>query len=820
MREKPASHPAQLILFFASRGAFGGFLLLSSIYCLLVSVPFSYFGFIQHPLLAWLPGFVKFHGMVYCILLAAISITLIPDLACRERRKASGAFIAINGVVAVYLLATGALGKVQLDFMSYWWSVLFLFPLIWLAAVDLVSAGHLAWANRAGSRGLAQALLAGAILSIAFAGTSIGRVAFAGDLIAVNRILGDVGASLCFHLTIFAALGLMLSLMGLIERLAPRSGLFEFALSRALAWLLFAQMIRVMVLPTISLEGTRADIFAGAVSFAVVFAASALAAKWHTLVFADRRGRSGGYSGWNLVFAASIAVAAAYAIPIVLAPTDWDFVLQKMTVVATWMLVFQIVGRSGIGTRNRIGSAAISVVLVATGILFAHYAKNALYAAEPTATSQALDGYSGLDPSFRTAYEILSRPMNNRAYREFYKFLKQNTNIPDAAGVKPADVRLVSNLMPTAKAKPNIFFFVIDSLRQDYVSAYNPDVKFTPAIGKFAQDSVVFKKAFTRYGGTALAEPAIWVGAMQLHTQYIKPFAPMNNLQKLLETDGYHSYISVDPIVEMMLNPSASITKLDESTKSWGDLDFVSTLEDLEAKLAARTDRKPIFAYTQPQNVHTLTLERSKIKGGRKAVSEYELRRMDTAFGEFIDTLKQRGLYDNSIIILTADHGECYGEFGRYGHSDYLFPEIIHIPMIIHLPAEMRKGFVWDENQVAFNTDLTPSLYYLLGHRPTANNELFGRPIFTESLQEQSRYLHSRYLLVSSYAPVYAVLGGKAESLFIVDAVNSRNYYYDLARDPHGTENRVTAQSLDQNYAWIRREIDSINGLYHWNPAQ
>jgi membrane-anchored protein YejM (alkaline phosphatase superfamily) len=207
--------------------------------------------------------------------------------------------------------------------------------------------------------------------------------------------------------------------------------------------------------------------------------------------------------------------------------------------------------------------------------------------------------------------------------------------------------------------------------------------------------------------------------------------------------------------------------------------------------------------------VHTLNLERSKIKGGRKEVSISELRKMDAAFGEFIAFLRQRGLYDNSIIIVTADHGDSYGEFGRYGHSDFLFPEIIRIPLIIHLPPRMREQFVWDAQQVAFTT----------GHKPILNNELFGRPLFTQSLAEQEAYMRSEYLIVSSYAPVYAVLGGKGQSLFIVDAVNSRNYYYNLVEDPLGTRNNVSIQIQNENETVIRREVARINDFYHWHPA-
>jgi hypothetical protein len=449
------------------------------------------------------------------------------------------------------------------------------------------------------------------------------------------------------------------------------------------------------------------------------------------------------------------------------------------------------------------------------------YARLALYNPEPSRTMRhTLEDYCGADISLKTAYDILSHPIENKAQSQFYQFLRQNSNLGHDAVVAPVDIHLVSNLQPTLGIKPNIFFFVIDSLRQDYVSPYNPAVDYMPEIDRFARDSVVLKNAYTRYGGTALSEPAIWTGAMQLHKQYIEPFYPMNSLQKLLDVEGYHSFITVDPILKIMLRPSPSITELDQGT-FWEDLDFVATLRELETKIDARSDRKqPIFAYTQPQNVHTLHLQRSNVGGDQKAAVIFELRRIDAAFGAFLEFLRQRGLYDNSIVILTADHGDSYGEFGRYGHSNFLFPEIIRIPLVIHLPPRMREQFVYDPEAIAFASDITPSLYYLLGHRPVVNDELFGRPLFTETLQEQQAYLRPHYMIVSSYAPVYAILGGHSESLFIADAVNSKNYYYYLTDDPLGSRNDVTIRLENENEPLIRNGMERIDDFYNWHLPQ
>jgi len=806
---------ARAVSVLITRLALGCFLLLTSAYCLLVWVPFAYFGFIRNPLVSWLPLFVRWNGPIYAVLVVAVAATLLPDLGRQESRRAAIGFLALNGVAAIYLCAAGSLGKIEPDLKAYIWSMLSLFPLAWLATLDLSHPRHALSSGR-GRINLVQTTIAAILVSCGFAIAAALRGADGSTSFALRSL----AASLCFHLVIFTAVGVILTGLGWITSQTSRPTLIYRLSSSVFACFVLVQILRTMIFPTISLEGTLASIFAVVVSGILVLYSVASAHRVRASYSHDPLPGKPPIWLWSLAILALLAIS--YGIPALLARTDWDFVLQRSAVLLVWLFVLQAVRWSGVESKGKRSSVALFIVLVAGFLGFARYSRLALYNPNPAPQWQGvLDDFAGADISFKTAYDLLSRPLDNQAYREFYEFLRRNTNLDRNTQATPADVRLVANLQPTPEVKPNIFIFVIDSWRRDMSSAYDPAVDYTPEIGRFARESVVFKNAYTRYGGTALSEPAIWTGAMQLHKQYIEPFYPMNNMQKLLATDGYHSYISVDPIIRMMLKPSSSITELDTENQSWSDLDFIPTLKELETKIDERSDRsQPIFAYTQPQNVHTLTLARSKISGGRRVVSMFELRRIDAAFGEFLEFLRLHGLYENSIIILTADHGDSYGEYGRWGHSDFLFPEVIRIPLIVRLPPRMQQGVMWEANQPAFTTDITPSLYYLLGHRPIVNNELLGRPLFTQSLGEQAAYQRSHDLIVSSYAPVYAELSGNGESLFIADAVHSRSYFYNLKDDPAGTHNHVTIQRENDYEPLIRRDVAMIDEAYGWHPSE
>jgi arylsulfatase A-like enzyme len=187
---------------------------------------------------------------------------------------------------------------------------------------------------------------------------------------------------------------------------------------------------------------------------------------------------------------------------------------------------------------------------------------------------------------------------------------------------------------------------------------------------------------------------------------------------------------------------------------------------------------------------------------------------MDGCFGELIKHLKSRELFDNSIVILTSDHGDSLGEKGKWGHSYWMFPEILRVPLIIHLPARLQKYPAWNPKSIAFTTDITPTLYYLLGHRPITRNALFGRPLITLTETEQTEYLQKSYLVVSSYGPVYGILGGDGQSLFIADAVNEKNYFFNLADDPRGTRNRLTDAIRGENEKLIHDLVVSVNQFY------
>jgi hypothetical protein len=516
-------------------------------------------------------------------------------------------------------------------------------------------------------------------------------------------------------------------------------------------------------------------------------------------------------------------VAAAYWLAVATSVMDWNYLFQKLGAIVIWTVGFAWIYARVRAPSSRAGSTIVWGVPI---VAVAFFSVATLVPAAMTVMnlpagvhSSAIERYAAYDVSFRmvrdlTGFESTPRGSGMDA---FYALLRRQTNFPRTVTITSPDVELAPPLHAPPGRTPHVFFFAIDSLRPDYLSPYNPAVTFTPAIARFASESTVFRNAFTRYGATGLSEPALWTGTAVPHQQYPNEYWRMNSLQKLLQAGHYQAFVSKDHILQRLLAPWPELIELDRGLNA-RDYDFCRTLSELEGKIAARnrSDDRPLFAYSQPQNVHigAITREGATVPAGESYPGFYapyasRVRRLDACFGGFLDTLRREQLYDDSVIILTSDHGESMGEDGRWGHAYTMFPEVLKVPMVVHLPAWMREVST-DPNLMAFTADLTPTLYYLLGQRPVVNNPLFGRPLFTQRPEEVTPYLRSQYVAVSSYGPVYAVISDAGRSLYIADGVSNRDYSFDLTTGPGGTRRPVTDAAREAGVRAIRDMIGNL----------
>jgi arylsulfatase A-like enzyme len=96
------------------------------------------------------------------------------------------------------------------------------------------------------------------------------------------------------------------------------------------------------------------------------------------------------------------------------------------------------------------------------------------------------------------------------------------------------------------------------------------------------------------------------------------------------------------------------------------------------------------------------------------ALYDGEIRWVDRHVGELLDLLREAGTLDETLVILTSDHGESFGEHGHWEHSRVLYEDLLHVPFIMRLPAGRGAGTVV-EDAVAQPTDILPTALSVAG---------------------------------------------------------------------------------------------------------
>jgi len=103
-----------------------------------------------------------------------------------------------------------------------------------------------------------------------------------------------------------------------------------------------------------------------------------------------------------------------------------------------------------------------------------------------------------------------------------------------------------------------------------------------------------------------------------------------------------------------------------------------------------------------------------QIVGGERHASSYknrydaEIRQFDEAFGRLLAWLREHDLYEDTLILLTADHGESLGEHGIwFAHGENLHVEELHVPLIVRAPGGLRGA---RRSEPACHLDLLPTV--------------------------------------------------------------------------------------------------------------
>jgi hypothetical protein len=805
----------------------GTYLVLTSIYCLLAFLPYTYFALIKAPAYAWMPWFSHYHGILYWPALLGAAA------AGWGGRKKPTDFLLLGalGLGGTYLVARPFMPSLENNWLAYRWSLTALLPLILVAVWDLGRHWPAAEEERSDISLLeySTGIWVAAAVSGLYAAAGAVRSHFEKAPVQFDFAkLELTGWSLISHVLVAILVISLLNLIRLATRNARRPTSLRLALNGFVIALVIGTALNLFLARALSFEGWAAYLYATlfAVSITLLLGSMVLP----NVTTAQRSLADEGRRP-NLTLAAIAASLSllAVAMPTIIGGGDWNGVFESTFTVFFW-IVLSLCAYGLRPRRNDYSVVTLMAVLLLAGFGYKSLQATEIFWGRPLGATdddvaRAMETYAAHDPSFQLAHHILGNS-REAPCADLCRILRQHTNIRDAEA--KTEVKLVDRLLATPGERPNIFILVIDSMRPDYLGAYNPKVDFTPNLDAFARDGVALRNVFTQYAGTTLSEPAIWSGAMLLHAHYMQPFSKVNSLEKLANADGYQMMVSYDTVLSQILSPSDDLVKLDTDKPLWNRFEACSTLEQLASTLDARADKsRPVLFYAQPMNVHQFARNHMPgandpdwhLRPGFNDRVAHEVHQVDGCLGSFFAYLKARGLYDQSVIMVTSDHGDATGEFGRFSHSTSIFPEVIRVPLLVHLPAHLRAQLVYDDNRLTALTDITPSLYYMLGHKPIRSNPIFGRPLFAETREELDRGRRNELFLASDERAVYGLLADNGRFLYSTYDSPPQSFLFDLSRDPNAQHNLLTGP-LQQEYAQqVIEHLHAVADFYGYRPG-
>jgi hypothetical protein len=814
-------------LFVAARVGVVALALTTAFYALATDSSFVFDMFIRPQLSPAVTAFVQWHHALFAAVSAISAVSVLADLRRLTRSTfawwVGASYVAASAAAAYALLLAPYLPTLWNDGRGLAAALVALTPLVWLALFDCAVGAPAALGGGSSDRLSDQRQLlvasagAAAFVFVVHAAAGVPGVASrdgaasAAATLAVAAALDGTAA-----MAAYAVLNLSLTLAACARQ--PRRA--ECAIGTAAAAAVVAGFVDRIVLPSLAIPAGEALV--ASVAMGVAVSLSWMGCRLRAPRAAMRSGFEILVPGWaaRTSIAAAIAVAAAVSLAVrAVEPFDWNFLVQKTLVATEWALVFAAVFALARRCPDRAWTWRRFVwpIAASAGVLAAAVYGTAILAAwrgdARLAPATLLDRYAPADPAFRLVSEALVVQRGVDAGR--YQFLTRATELSAGAAARVPSVDFFGpDAAGQPSTRPDIFLFVIDSLRRDYLGTYNPAVTFTPNLDRFAAESFAFRNAFTRYGGTQLAIPSIWSGGPMLRRFTTDAFRRVNALEKLATADRYQIRIN-DFTVAPMLAPATAVTRLDPDVKSV-DTDLCHLVD---APNVPDAGSQPTLTFLAPMNVHILntrsgTLDPPGAYPGFFAPYASRLQRLDACFGRFVEDLRRQHRYDEAVIIVTSDHGDSLGERGMWGHQFGLFPEDVRIPLLIHVPERLRSALTTDLDRVTFSTDITPTLYALLGHAVVPPAPEWGTPLFVGANEPLLPRRRETFLLMSSYGATFGVLRRNGRLLYVSDLVNGREYAFNPTAGLIGTAVTVTDALEHAGQEAIRIAVDRVSAAY------
>ena len=392
-------------------------------------------------------------------------------------------------------------------------------------------------------------------------------------------------------------------------------------------------------------------------------------------------------------------------------------------------------------------------------------------------------------------------------------------------------------------SEPNVIICVLDAARADHIGCYGYPRDTTPNLDKLAGDSVVFERHYAEYPQTKASTASLLTSrhadnhlAVEMRAVGRDNFFIEQGLKQAgfstayfnsnawaspswgfaRDFDAIYSFVAggereqggrrprgAPEIHRISREPEELLSAFSRWLDHPGRDRFFAYLHLLPPHhpYNAPEETQRLFTGSSPPHYRRGRIPFRGVRNvggpadhehlGPDVVNKYDanLRYADWAVGEILAELRERKLLDDTLLIVTSDHGETLGEHGYKWHPACPFEEALHIPLLIRFPGGRPAGRV---SALTQSLDLLPTIYELL-RLPVPTKLVEGRSLMPLIAGEKTAvhdYLFSR----TGGDPACYVVRDLRYSLLLFEGGKLRALY-DLNADPWQRRNIIGRQA-------------------------
>ena len=298
---------------------------------------------------------------------------------------------------------------------------------------------------------------------------------------------------------------------------------------------------------------------------------------------------------------------------------------------------------------------------------------------------------------------------------------------------------------PSVPKDFNVLLITIDTTRADHLGMYGYPRPTSPNLDKLAADGTVFDNGWAHAPSTRYSMPAILTGRLPLDVYYdysvnwpgLLPKA--TTIAEYLAPLGFFTgAITNYEYFDKSRHMDQGFAEYDnEDARLHGGIAGVGPERTRGSSSKQQSDKAISFVdrhadqrwflwvhYYDPHADYEPHPEVPSFGTDDVALYDGEIRFTDLHIGRLLDELRAKGLYDKTVVVVTGDHGEGFGEHGGiYHHGYHLYSPQTKVPFLIRVPGLPPRH----TKTPAGHVDIMPTLVNLAGGTP--NDDMMGRSL-------------------------------------------------------------------------------------------